>query len=141
MVAASRAGAAVFDEPLTGAQRVQRHHARRIAEAKPFDLTPTWDDWKVLLITPGDLQTGGLYQIDEHTPQTQAIAISVGGPSKTPTPWRKSAGKMRNIGRVGSTSQNVPSESAAIRSLSPVSRQSQIMARIEIRGKDNSNAP
>ncbi len=50
-------------------------------------------------------------------------------------------GKTRNIGRVGNTNQNVTSEREAILSLSPVSRQIHIMARIETSGRETSNAP
>jgi len=57
------------------------------------------------------------------------------------TPWRNSAGSTRNKGKVGSTSQKVPCASAAMRSLSPVSRHSQSIDRMESRGSDRIKAP
>lgn len=56
-------------------------------------------------------------------------------------PERSIAGSTKNIGKEGRTSQKVASECAAIRSASCVSRQSQIMARIETIGRDAMSAP
>src|SRR5215467_6549551 len=56
-------------------------------------------------------------------------------------PCRNSAGSTRKKGKVGSTRKNVPWPSAAIRSLSPVSRHSQIMARMETSGSERISAP
>lgn len=60
---------------------------------------------------------------------------------QNPTPCRSKNGRTRNIGSDGSTNQNVLSECAARRSVSTVSRQSQIMPMIETSGSDAINPP
>lgn len=56
-------------------------------------------------------------------------------------PWRSSAGMSKNIGRDGSTYQNVAPECAAMFPASGRSRQSQIMPRTDTRGRDATSAP
>jgi hypothetical protein len=72
-----------------------------------------------------------------------AMVIRHDAPSaaQKPTPPRSSAGSTRNIGKVGSTNQKVDCDSAAIPSLSAVSRHSQMKARMEISGRDRISAP
>jgi hypothetical protein len=48
---------------------------------------------------------------------------------------------MRSIGSDGNTNQNVDCDSAAIPSLSEVSRHSQMKARIDVSGNDRMTAP
>src|SRR5215813_6781523 len=56
-------------------------------------------------------------------------------------PWRSITGTARNIGRLGSTNQNVDSSSKAILCASPVSRHSQMAARTEMIGREAISPP
>lgn len=61
--------------------------------------------------------------------------------SQNPIPWRIMNGRIRNIGKDGSTYQNVALAWLANRSVSPVSCHSQIIASTDTRGSDAINPP
>src|SRR3954452_145477 len=66
------------------------------------------------------------------------LAASVG---QKPTPARSMPGSTRNIGRDGRTYQNVDSAWLAIRSASPVSRQSHRIPNNDTKGSETISAP
>lgn len=66
------------------------------------------------------------------------LAIRLG---QNPHPARRSAGRVKNIGIDGARNQIVPMEWAAMRSGSAVSRQSQIIDRIDTKGSYTISAP
>jgi hypothetical protein len=79
-----------------------------------------------------------------HTvPEYKTIVKTHEAPSDTQNddPCRNIVGSSKNMGRDGSTNQNVDCACAAIRSLSPVSRHNHMIARTETRGSDAMSPP